>query len=544
MLCAVVFVLACTPTARAESPSATRSTAVLTDGGAALATARFDTVLGPTAATATASASTLTLRTGGTYRIRTCIWHKATAIAPQSVCESREVKIDLRLGLRGVAAPQAQMHVQRPAAGQPAATIAATVLVDQLDAGAWASLASSWPSEGMRVAGLAVPAVDQTSGEVIGSHGVPLDGVRSGGINTFAQDSICRETEIPGTSAARGSTDALGALPFAYEVQEPVGAPQGTILILHGGAWHVIGRGALATTRGEADRWLARGWRTVNASYRGCSSSSDDVAALLDRVHAVYGNSRPVCASGQSAGAHLALLLAVFRPRLACVVAQAGPGDLAALAAQTAPDASASGSQLGPRRVANMAIAAFGDDRLASLSPTRQSVRARVLFAIGAGDSLIPWEQAEAFAAAQRARDPKSYVDTLQLPEGPIHWIHALVSQAGLDELSRRENLLVAPLTTTTVRTPASVRSEALKRRGLTVGFSCPSACSVRVLLRRGDHSIASAQVRRATFGRGRAAVRVRAHHRTQLERGRIDFMADVRAEGAVTRIRRSIEIR
>ncbi|HEV2784754.1 MAG TPA: hypothetical protein VGV67_00085, partial [Solirubrobacteraceae bacterium] len=115
---------------------------------------------------------------------------------------------------------------------------------------------------------------------------------------------------------------------------------------------------------------------------------------------------------------------------------------------------------------------------------------------------------------------------------------------AGLDELSRRENLLVAPLTTTTVRTPASVSSEALKRRGLTVGFSCPSACSVRVLLRRGDHSIASAQVRRATFGRGRAAVRVWTHHRTQLERGRIDFVADVRAEGAVTRIRRSIEIR
>ena len=520
---------------------------MLTDGGSSLGTAQFQTTVDHSGASATAtlSASALKLPGGGTFRIRSCIWYKAAAVAPRSVCESSQVTGDLASRLRGVTAPQAQMQIDRPGAGQPAGTTAATVLIDQLQrSGGWSSLASSWPTEGMRVAGLAVPAVGQTSGESLGSQGVAVDGVRPGGINTFAQDSICRETEAPETSPARGSVDALGPLAFAYEVQQPAGRPRGTILILHGGGWHVIGRGALASTRGEADRWLSRGWRTVNASYRGCSSSSDDVVTLFDRVQEVYGGSRPVCASGQSAGAHLALLLAAVRSRLACVVAQAGPADLTALAGQAAPDPAGRVSHAGPRRVANMAVAAFGDDRLAALSPTRQAVGARVLIAIGASDTAIPWQQATGFAAAQRARDREAYVDTLQLASGSIYWIHALVSQEGLNELSAREEALVAPLTTTTLRTPSSVRAAALKRRGLPVSYSCPSACKIRVRIRRGARSIALARVRRASFGAGRMIVRLSARERRQLARGTLRLVAELRAEGAAKRVRRSIKLR
>lgn len=516
---------------------------MLTDGGSSLGTAQFETVFAPNGVTATLLASVLKLPRG-TFRIRSCIWYKAAGAAPQSICESRQVTVNVLSALRGVAAPQAQMQIDRPGAGQPAGTIAATVLVDQLQkSGGWSSVASSWPSGGMRVGGVAVPAVDQTAGEALGPQGVALDGVRPGGINTFAQDSICRETEAPGTSAARGSVDALGALPFPYEVQEPVGRPRGTILILHGGAWYVVGRGAMETTRGEADRWVSRGWRTVNASYRGCSWSVDDVATLFDRVQEVYGASRPVCASGQSAGAHLALLLAALRPRLACVVSQAGPADLTALAGQAVPDPTGGVSPLGPARVANMAVAAFGDDRLGALSPTNQPIVARVLFAIGASDTLIPWQQGAGFAAAQNARDPDAYVDTLRLANGPIRWTHALVSQEALNELSAREEALVAPLTTTTLSTPSSVRAAVLKSRGLPVRYSCPSACKVRVRLRRGARSIGLARVRRAAFGPGRVTVRLSARQRRQLERGRISLVADMRADGAAKRVRRSIKV-
>jgi len=542
---AAAAALACAPAALAVvPPTAMRSTPVLTDDGSSLGTAQFETVFEDTGATATASASALHLRKAGTFLIRSCVWYKATAVAPQSVCESKHVTFGGFAGRSGIAAPQAQMHIERPAAGQPAATIAGTVLVEELGGEASSSPASSWPRDGMRVAGVAVPAVDQTTGEILGAQGVPLDGVRPGGIDTFAQDSICREREVPQQSAPRGSVQALGSLPFPYEVQEPPGNPRGTILILHGGAWFMTGRGALETNRGEADRWLSRGWRTVVSSYRACSSSSEDVATLFDRVQEIYGASRPVCASGQSAGAHLALLLAAVRPGLACVVAQAGPADLTALAEQTAPDLAGLRTHVGPRRVANMAIAAFGADRLATLSPALRSVGARVLFAIGEGDILIPWEQATGFAAAQSARDPGAYVDTLRLSAGDIPWIHARVSRGALDDLDAHEKTLVAPLTATTLRVSTSVRSNALKRHGLPVGYSCPSACRVSIRLRRGARRIGRARGRRATFGSGKVTIRLSARERERLAHGKLNLVVDVRTDDDATRTRRSVRIR
>jgi acetyl esterase/lipase len=96
----------------------------------------------------------------------------------------------------------------------------------------------------------------------------------------------------PGSPATpRGDLDtvALGALPFYYEVGEPSGAyagrpPRGVLILLHGGGWVANGGAAAQDVRGEADRWRARGWRTVNSSYRACGSSLTDALLLYDRV--------------------------------------------------------------------------------------------------------------------------------------------------------------------------------------------------------------------------------------------------------------------
>ena len=179
-----------------------------------------------------------------------------------------------------------------------------------------------------------------------------------GGANTALPDSMCVTNPWPAaTPQSDLDTAALGSLPFHYEVGEPDGLyanrpPAGVLLLFHGGGWTSNGGGAAQSIRGEANRWRARGWRTVNASYRPCGRSIEDVLSLYDRVRSTYGGTSPVCTFGQSAGGHLALMVAARRPGgVRCVVNQAGPTDAPALASQGAFDPAGTGAQTnGPRR--------------------------------------------------------------------------------------------------------------------------------------------------------------------------------------------------
>jgi acetyl esterase/lipase len=394
------------------------------------------------------------------------------------------------------------MTVDRPSAGGAPATIAGTVLVDvRRSDGHYDPSASSWPADGLPAAGLVVPAVDAAAGPVLSPQGVALPGARGGGIDSGTQDSICREEQPTPTVARAGSTDALGELPFAYEVGEPAGGQpaRGVMLVLHGGAWFSVGEAKLSITRPDAARWQARGWRTVNATYRACATSVDDVLRLYDRVRSTYGATLPVCAFGRSAGGHLALLLAARRPQLACVVAEAGIADLAALAGQTAV-----GRGSGPATVANWATAAFGADRLAQVSAAGSAVRARVLYAISAADPLVPFEQATAFAAAQRRRDPGAYVDTLRVPAGDEPFEHVRASVAGLQEFFAHEQALVAPWQIGDVRVPARARLRVVRANGLRLRVSCASRCTVAARLELGAATARRLGIARVA-GRGSA---------------------------------------
>jgi acetyl esterase/lipase len=219
------------------------------------------------------------------------------------------------------------------------------------------------------------------------------------------------------------------------------------MVVLHGGGWSAVGAARAEAARGDADRWRARGWRTVNATYRACDRSFPDALWIYDRARATYGASLPYCTMGGSAGGHLALMIAAARPEVSCVVAQGAPTDGTTLAEQPAPDPATGGTQLnGPRWVANMMVAAWGKDRLAWFSPAKWPIKARVLAATAAADTLVPFAQAEELRDEQLKRDPNAYVDAFQIPAGGTEFVHARVSSTGVVDLAAREERLIAPL--------------------------------------------------------------------------------------------------
>jgi acetyl esterase/lipase len=211
------------------------------------------------------------------------------------------------------------------------------------------------------------------------------------------------------------------------------------MLVVHGGSWFSVGQGGVAAMRADADRWRARGWRTLNVTYRACAQSLGDVQWFYDRARKLWGDALPYCALGASAGGHLALELAASRNGLYCVIAQAGVTDAAGLLA---------GGE-GPRRLYNTMLSAFGPDNLTALSPARNPgalAATRVLYVAATADPVVPAAQGDALQQGIRGANPNAYVDVLGLPDGDVQWVHRAVSSAGLGEYFAREAKLVAPL--------------------------------------------------------------------------------------------------
>ena len=261
----------------------------------------------------------------------------------------------------------------------------------------------------------------------------------------------CRAARVgPIGSPGRGvSTHALGRAPAAYEVGSPAGRfrgrrPRGVMLLIHGGGWYIVGPGPLATERAEAGRWRRRGWLTVNLDYPACGRSLGGVLWFHDRVRRRYGRRLPLCASGASAGAQLALVLAARRRDVACAIAEGPPTDLRTIAHHPA----ASGSRAGSRAVASLALHAFGRHRLASMSAVAQArrIRARLLLATARRDIVIPLAQARELRRAVHRHHARAYVDLLTLAPGSMPWVHAPVSAAALRRLYAAERRLVRPL--------------------------------------------------------------------------------------------------
>lgn len=419
--------------------------------------------------TATASASTgntVGLGKGYLFKLTTCVAYHLYASAPVSSCADRLV--DTSAAGATVSAPSITLSNQpRPSGAVVWGYFTAYTQVTYQSAGSWPLVAHSWPDAGLQAAGLAVAAQNATTATLPPNQPVAVDGAYNGQINSGQTDSLCFDAPMapdgsPLPAGVSTSHLAFAGAPAYYEVGLPTAsfagqAPRGVMLVVHGGGWSINGVGAVQASRGEADRWRARGFETVTLTYRGCAQAFNDTAWFYDHARTWFGATAKICATGASAGGHLALMLAARRPDVYCVVSEAGPTDLQTIQTQQAYDTTTGtlAQTNGGRWVHNLGAAAFGAENLQAFSPATAATLSlkstRVLQGISATDAIIPWAQATELRDAMLTADLTAYVDSDQLATGTLAFVHGYASQAALDDFYAREVLLVAPITSPTV---------------------------------------------------------------------------------------------
>jgi acetyl esterase/lipase len=400
------------------------------------------------AAAASAKTPGLTLAQGSMYRIYTCIRTHVHGRNFATKCGQKDVDTRSKALPTVTAGPTVTASSPRPAAGQWGYAYLQVVVHERGADGAYKHKAGT--PGGLSLGAVPLPPEGSWTGLLPGLQGVTYPGAGVGGLNTGAPDSMCVGIYKGGGTPSGLSTSALGTgAPAYYEVGEPTtGNPaRGVMLVVHGGGWKKNGPGFVAEMRKDADRWRARGWRTVSISYRPCERAFADVKWFYDRVRAVYGAGLPYCALGASAGGNLVLVLATQRPNLACVINQSGPTNAKALVDQEAYDPISGSSVVGPRWLFNTLTAAVGQETTHWYSPANFPISARVLSAFTARDTLVPLAQATELQSKMHARNPQAYSEVVNLEHGSAAtFVHAPVSQAALDDYYARERELVAPL--------------------------------------------------------------------------------------------------
>jgi acetyl esterase/lipase len=190
--------------------------------------------------------------------------------------------------------------------------------------------------------------------------------------------------------------------------------PAGVVLVIHGGAWRAAGPRTVALMDARARAFAGWGWAAGVVDYRAFADAPGDVVRAYDAARERYPG-LPICAYGESAGGHLALMLAVRRP-LACVIDAAGPVDLPRLDGTPQTD-----------WVRAKALAAFGDLRDASPTAHARAIRAAVLAGYAAADQIVPPSQGRYLSRAM----PRARVLELGAGAGP-RFVHARVAPAAL----------------------------------------------------------------------------------------------------------------
>lgn len=221
------------------------------------------------------------------------------------------------------------------------------------------------------------------------------------------------------------ATPACGHASLYSETLEPANA-RGTVLVIHGGGWQWVGPQYVQNIQPEAARFASYGWRTVNVDYTAGRASLRDIRGWYDRVRSLYPG--PVCAFGESAGAHLALMLAHARS-VDCVIGHAAITDLRTI--RGSKDAKLIREKFVPP--------SFGD-KLTEYSPVAHTARTgvRVLLANSQRDTIAPCRQLAAYKRAQ----PDAR--TVCVAGGRAPFIHAGVDAAALERLHIAERRLLA----------------------------------------------------------------------------------------------------
>jgi acetyl esterase/lipase len=163
------------------------------------------------------------------------------------------------------------------------------------------------------------------------------------------------------------------------------GHPKAVVMLLHGGGWQPSPAGYEGEKK-SAPILQDRGYATVAVGYDAGTKGFRQIVAVYKEARRQYPD-LPICASGISAGGHLALMLATREPDLDCVMALSSPVDLTTLGQQDPEN----------QESYDAAVRAFGTGKLARFSPVRYAdrIRAKVLLIQAEDDPLVPVEQAD-----------------------------------------------------------------------------------------------------------------------------------------------------
>ncbi len=188
--------------------------------------------------------------------------------------------------------------------------------------------------------------------------------------------------------------------------------------MIHGGSWAGLSQPEFRNMRATATVFQNLGLETLTVDYRRGAQGVNDVDNLYLAARRQVGSSVPICAAGVSAGAHIALMLAVRNPDLACVLDLAGPTDLSAF--KTEPGGAA---------LYKVIEATFGTAPLTQLSPALHgaSIKARLLLVYAQNDPLVPVAQGEEMERA----DPAARL--IVLPPGSASFVHTGVGAPAAD---------------------------------------------------------------------------------------------------------------
>jgi acetyl esterase/lipase len=211
-------------------------------------------------------------------------------------------------------------------------------------------------------------------------------------------------------SAVAALAAAPASAPVAQRRARAMTYHAAVVVMIHGGGWRSVGPRAVAGITADRPRLRSWGYRTDVVRYRAFRHAFPDVLAAYDALRRRVGRDTPICAYGASAGAQMALMLAIRRPEVACVISRAGPTELQRL----------------PAWLRRRARKAFGR-RLARWSPAAYRLFVPILLEHATDDRIVPFGQ----MAAMHRVAPRS--EALALNPGAARFVHVHVDRRQLE---------------------------------------------------------------------------------------------------------------
>jgi acetyl esterase/lipase len=237
---------------------------------------------------------------------------------------------------------------------------------------------------------------------------------------------------LPSLPSVAPPVSAVTVAPVAASstADPAVGAPVGTVILVHGGAWaghSAIGQQRVMASAGRM--FLGRGWRVVSIDYEAGKPGLQNLLHAAETELARNTGSGPLCIYGESAGAHLALVAASRLGGIDCVIGIGTPTDLARYESEGAVSANVD------VRIAADQIARYFGTSASALAPWSPVLFARTLQA----DVLLLHETDDPLVSASYAERFQSELPTTRVveleagdPSDPsTHFAHGTVSAAG-----------------------------------------------------------------------------------------------------------------